>query len=243
MQITERDLEIIGFVLAMKFASVGDIHRKFFKIKRDGSFSNSEWCTRERLRQLIEMGYLNSVRYRFEQKSYYVGTKHGYDLIHYSAAALTPPKPIRQIDIRTFDHDLLVLKSRLVLEEFEKVKNWESDRQLKIQYTEYFQFRSCRDSTPDGVYWTSDGKRVAFEYEIARKSTQRYRDKIRKYVSRIRHEGVNEGPKYDHVRMVCERESVFRILKEQTKIYSQFFTIQLASDFFAPMDRDPDQFH
>jgi hypothetical protein len=168
---------------------------------------------------------------------------HSYELILYMKPGWLPSKPLQQIDVRIFDHDVQVMRSRLLLEEVENFQSWQRDRQLKCQYPEYFQYSGSRDSTPDGVYHSAEGKVIAFEYEIAQKSRKRYRAKIQKYLECLRRRNTLDGPKYDHVRMVCERESVFRILKEQTKIYSQFFTIQLASDFFAPMDRDPDQFH
>lgn len=235
MQITQRDFEIINFVLNMKFASVQDVHQKFFKVKRDGSISTNEWYVRERLRHLVAMGYLRPVRYRFEHKSYYIGTKHGYELIYYMQSVMTPSKHIEQIDVRTFDHDIQVMKSRLALEDSEKVQNWQSDRQLKCQYTEYFQFKGSRDSAPDGVYTSLAGKIIAFEYEIAQKSKQRYRDKVRRYVECIRRREPTDGPKYDHVRIICEKPSVYKILKDATAIYRDFFTIEMVGDFFASL--------
>lgn len=232
MQLTQRDFEIINFVLAMKFASIQEIHHRFFKRKRDGSFSENEWYARERLRMLIEMGYLRTVRYRFEQKNYYVATKHGYELIFYMKAGWMPPKPIAQIDVRTFDHDVQVMKSRLLLEEFESVTSWESDRQLKCQYPEYFQYQGSRDSAPDGVYLSASGKTIAFEYEIAQKSRRRYRDKINKYHECLRRKNNLDGPKYDLVRFVCEKESVFKAITDATVIFKDYFVIEMAQEFF-----------
>ncbi|WP_415063741.1 hypothetical protein [Bdellovibrio sp.] len=110
-------------------------------------------------------------------------------------SSLTPSKYIEQIDVRTFDHDIQVMKSRLALEDSEKV------------YSEYFQFKGSRDSAPDGVNKSLNGKIIAFEYEIAQKSKQRYRDKVRRYVDCIRRREPTDGPKYDHVRIVCEKTS------------------------------------
>lgn len=232
MQITDRDFEIINFVLAMKFSSIQSIHQKFFKRKKDGSTSDNEWYARERLRQLIEMGYISTVRYRFEQKNYYIATKHGYDLIYYMLPTATPAKPIQQIDVRTFDHDIQLMKSRLLIEEFENVTSWQSDRQLKCQYPDYFEARGSRDAAPDGVYNSASGKVIAFEYEIAQKSKKRYLDKIHKYVSCIRNKTKLDGPRYDLVRFVCEKECVYKTLVEMTSIYNQYFAIERSQDFF-----------
>lgn len=231
MQITKRDFEIIGFVTNMKFASATDVHRKFFKIKRDGSSSGSEWYARERLRELVKEGYLNTVRYRFENRCYYVGTKHGYDLIRHLHGRIEITKPIERIDVRTFDHDVSVMNSRLLLEEFEKVSSWQSDRQLKAIYAEYFQNGGSRDAAPDGVYKSVSGKLIAFEYEIAQKSMKRYQDKIRKYVNCIRQNSFESSPKFDHVHIVCDKVSVYKMLLNFTSIYKNYFTIEMSVDF------------
>jgi hypothetical protein len=139
---------------------------------------------RERLRQLIEMGYLTSVRYRFEQKNYYIGTKYAFYLIHYMKPSRLAAKPIQQIDVGTFDHDIQVLKSRLLIEESEQGTDWINDRQLKCLDPEFYR-RYRGDATPDGVYTSQNGKAIAFEFEIARKSKQRYRNKLRRYTYNI----------------------------------------------------------
>ncbi len=237
MKLTVRDFEIIGFVLSMKFASVQNIHGKFFRKRRDGGVSESEWYTRERLRHLVELGYLNTVRYRFEQKSYYIGTKHGYDLIRFNHSDNGTVKPIESIDVRTFDHDRQVMKSRLLLEEFEKVNKWKSDRQLKCEYFEYFNHNVSRDSTPDGVYQSLGGKTIAFEHEIAQKSKQRYRLKFDRYIECFQQSNSDLRPKYDVVRIVCEKPSVYKLLVDSTAIYREYFKIEMAEDFFASFKR------
>lgn len=232
MQLMERDFEIIQFVLVMKFASATDIHQKFFKRKKDGGLSTNEWYARERLRQLIEMGYLTTVRYRFEQKNYYIGTKNGFDLIRYMQPHWEPCKPIQHIDIRTFDHDVQVTKSRLLIEEYERGTQGTSDRQLKCEFPDYFR-KGGRDNSPDGTYTSAAGKKIAFEFEIAQKSKQRYRDKIRAYISSFRTNNTYDQPKYDHIRIICQKKSVFDIYRDEVVLFKDFFTIEMADSFFA----------
>lgn len=231
MCLTERDFEIVNFILNMKFATAQNIHQRFFKYKKDGSVSNSEWYARERLRELVLEGYIQTVRYRFENKSYYIGTKNGYDLIKYMKSSWEPAKPIERIDVRTFDHDQRVMESRILLEEQEKVTQWQSDRQLKAEYFNMYGPVNGRDCTPDGVYVSLSGKVVAFEYEIAQKSKKRYEEKFRHYVSCIRQNNFMAVPKYDQVRIVCEYEHVYRLLCAETSLYKQYFTIERAEEF------------
>lgn len=60
-------------------------------------------------------------------------------------------KPIERIDVRTFDHDQRVMESRILLEDQEKVAQWQSDRQLKAEYFNMYGPVNGRDCTPDGV--------------------------------------------------------------------------------------------
>jgi hypothetical protein len=232
MILTERDLEIVRFILNMKFASVADIHQKFFKQRKDGGISTSEWYARERLRELLMEGYINCTRYRFENKCYYVGTKYGYQLIEKNCCSESTAKPIDRIDVRTFDHDINVMKSRLLLEEHDKVSSWLSDRQLKAHYDHFFRKNKSRDSAPDGVYKSLGGKIIAFEYEIAQKSKRRYQDKVRRYIDCIRASNISDRPKYDHVRFVCEKESVRNVLADEVRLYREHFTVEVAYEFF-----------
>ena len=187
------------------------------------------WILKFGGREFTKEGYLQPVRYRFENKSYYIGTKHGYDLILYAQVNLSAVKQIERIDVRTFDHDIQVMKSRLFLEDCEKVSEWRSDRQLKSDYFEYFQGRGSRDSAPDGAYLSLGGKTIAFEYEIAQKSKKRYQDKVYRYVSCIRQTGNYVGPRYDHVRIVCEKEAVFKILTNLIK--EQYLCFSVLKEF------------
>ncbi|MGE0632250.1 MAG: hypothetical protein AB7O96_07570 [Pseudobdellovibrionaceae bacterium] len=93
-------------------------------------------------------------------------------------------------------------------------------------------YRGSRDSTPDGVYKSPSGKLIAFEYEIAQKSKRRYQDKIRRYVDCVRNTSDDDRPKYDHIRIICEKKSVWNVLQKGTALYSDYFTIEMADDFF-----------
>jgi hypothetical protein len=231
MFVTKRDTEIVRFVLNMKFASVTEIHHKFFKFKKDGGVSESEWWARERLRKLIDAGYLKSVKFRFESKNFYIGTKLGFKLASADKSQYTS-KPTTGIDIRTFEHDYKVLQCRMLLEENEKVTDWQSDRELKELFFETsFHFRS-RENSPDGVYKTNDGKCIAFEYEIAQKSEERIKRKIRRYVLLFQGKTFPDEFEYKFVRIVCEKQHVCNLFLKHMDMYERYFSLEMASDFF-----------
>jgi hypothetical protein len=127
------------------------------------------------------------------------------------------------------------MQSRLLLEEREGATEWQSDRQLKSTYFDYFQSRKSRDFCPDGVFKTPDGKLIAFEYEAAQKSKKRYDNKMGQYVYCVRPElrrfrDEMPGPKYDHVRFVCEKPLIAKYLRGST-MFKEIFTIETIEEF------------
>jgi hypothetical protein len=58
VKLTRRDLEILKFILEMKFASLAEIHWRFFRNLANGSESRSKIWSDQRLRQLCQAGFL-----------------------------------------------------------------------------------------------------------------------------------------------------------------------------------------
>lgn len=228
--LTERDFEILEFIMDMKFAGIEEVFEKFFKITMSNeSAKSSEWA-RKRLCQLEKANFLKSVRSFSENTRYYVTTFKAY----YALTQFNPEKfvskPSGGFDQRTFLHDRGVLRARLHLESLRLVKLWLSDRKLKsstelagglqVQYI------------PDAIYVTPVGVRVAFELEIAVKTKSRYQDKIKKYVQLMR--SVNMQHKvFDRVQFVCAKDTVAKFLAKETRIYGELFEVVTADEFFA----------
>ncbi len=221
LHLTERDLEILGFLLEMKFATVKDLQRKFFRKRKDGNQSTSEWYTRERMRLLFKHRLVNSVRFRFTDYKYFVATKSAFDILEgqlKSDGCYT--KPLRKVDIRTFEHDSLVMKLRLLLEETEEIRNWQSERSLKRQlFAENLHL--IRDYIPDGIYENQHGERVAFELELTMKSKEKYRQKLAKYHKIVQGRELNPQLSFDRVRFICGSPGILEALKRESRIYCQ----------------------
>ena len=224
LMLTQRDYEIITFVSEMKFASLGDIYERFFKVLKDGTESKSDWWARERLLELIKHGFLNRIYSFNERKPYFLGTKKGfYELVRRFPSDF-PTRPTETINFNTFEHDKLVLAIRLDMEKNKKCTKWISDRTL----AEFPELCPALDQSylPDAVIVTPGGEQVAFELEISRKAKKRYAEKIQNYVKCIR---LNkDSPSiFKKVIFYVTSETVKNLIEAETRIYKQYFEIQL----------------
>lgn len=228
--LTERDFEILEFIMDMKFAGVEEVFERFFKITMSKESAKSTEWARKRLCQLEKANFLKSVRSFSESTRYYVTTFKAY----YALTQFNPEKfvskPSGGFDQRTFLHDRGVLRARLYLESLRLVNSWLSDRKLKSS-TELVGGLSVQ-YIPDAIYVTPTGVRVAFELEIAVKAKSRYQDKIKKYVQLMRSTNVQHKV-FDRIQFVCAKETVAKFLVKETRIYGELFEVVTIENFFS----------
>ena len=230
VELTARDFEIIQFIIEMKFSSVDEVFRKFFKLKLNAELAKSQAWAKKRLQQLEKARFIKSVYSFSESTRFYVGTYLGY----YALAQMKPleflVKPHSGFDQRVFNHDQQVLNCRLHLEESRSGSDWISERKLKSDP------KALKNLTqlyiPDGVYTSTSGQKVAFELEIAMKAKSRYKDKIKKYINIIRSEKA-EAKLFDRVHYVCAKDTLKSYLIKETRIYGAFFKIETLSEFLS----------
>jgi len=228
--LSERDFEILEFILDMKFVSLEEVFFRFFRvIKGDGEAKNDLWA-KKRLLQLEQAKFISSKRSFSEATRYYVATLKAYYVLSNSKPQAVVSKPSRGIDQRTFLHDKLVLSSRRQLENTLKVTSWLSDRKLRSSKELSGGLTSLY--VPDGIYTLPDSSKVAFELEIAIKAKSRYQDKIKKYVQLMRAPGLQHKI-FDRVHFVCAKEVVAQHLIKETKIYGDLFKVETFDSFFA----------
>lgn len=228
--LTERDFEILEFILDMKFVSLEDVFFKFFRIKQGQEEAKNDLWARKRLLQLEQAKFLRSVRSFSESTRYYTATFKAYYALSNGKPGAQITKPCGGIDQRTFVHDKAVLKARLHLEAVEKVSSWLSDRKLKCSSELTGGLSTVY--VPDAIYKTLAGARVAFELEIAVKAKSRYQDKIKKYVHLMRSTNVQHKI-CDRVQFACAKDTVAKFLIKETRIYGELFEVLTVDDFFA----------
>lgn len=219
--VTPKDLEVMKFLMEMKFSSVQELHFKFFRKLRNGKESHSLWWAKERLQTLWKNNYLKKEFCRFGKEIYFLPTKKAQLLISRKYPEIENLRASEKIDPKFFDHDKTIVKLRLEIEEAEKVKKWISDKELHVNIG-LFQGLE-KTNIPDGIFIKEDGAKVAIEVEIARKCRTRYLEKINKFVQIMR-SGNGEAP-FHKVIYFCAKESVYRTLKNETRIYGDLFTV------------------
>lgn len=222
--LTDRDLEIIKFILEMKFCSVNDIHQRFFKVNPSGTESLTNRSAYRRLLLLEVNDYLVSCKCHITgEKLYFPSAKGYYLILRSNTLSGSISYPIKKIDYRTFEHDHKLIQIRYDLERSENVKDWKSDRYLKSK-TEFNEL-SALNIVPDAIYSNSYGENIALELELTLKSKERYKLKIKSIVDYIR--GLNSETKaFQKVRFLCGKKSIFETLSKETKIYSKYFQIE-----------------
>lgn len=226
-RITSRDMDIIEFILEMKFSTVEDIHSKFFKVTKSGETSNCLRWTRERISNLTKANFLKSVK-DICHRTLYITTPKGYLYLKNSRNFKNYSRPIQSIDIRTYEHDQKVILIRQVFEDLGLVKEWVSEKQLsEIDEVKKYLPTEFR---PDAIYINAEGKKVAFELEIARKTKERYQQKVNRYIQ-VMTTTDEKVRLFDEVHYVCEKETVRNLIQDQAVLFQPLFKINLCSDF------------
>lgn len=226
-RLTPRDLDILEFALSMKFVTLEQIHRKFFRLTKSGSISDSFRWVRERVSILLKTGFLESVK-NICAKTLYIGTKKSYFYLKNTRTSIEICRPIPEVDRRTFEHDFTLTELRIHLEETKIATTWNSDRFLSDseQYTDLF----TSEYRPDAIYISPTGTRVALELEISRKSKERYKQKTRRYIQQMT-QAVDEFRPFDHVHYICERTTVRDLIFDQIQLFQPLFSFNLITDY------------
>lgn len=228
IKLTKRDIEILIFLLEMKFCSLDELYFKFFRVNLDGTESKSSWWARDRVNTLKSLKLITTVHFYTEAKSYYLATRKAFQIVQGYLGDKSICKPTYRLDIRTFEHDKLLTQLRLELEGRRLTSDWNSERLLSEDPK--YKFILSREFRPDAIYKTTEGRKVAFELELSTKAKKRYQDKIKKYVSIVRSQKV-DTKLFDVVHYVCAKVSVFDLLVNETRIYKDFFKIEMLSNF------------
>jgi len=181
-RLTDRDLDIFGFVLEQKFASLEQIYFRFFDVREKVSdpLPKGLFVTRQRLQILKRHGFLKAEKVYSESKSLYLVTSLAVSMIRSKRPHLSDLKVISQIDFRNYDHDTKVNDCRVAIERTGKIIRWLPERRLRAQgfESDFSWDQLPSELVPDGIFITSKGERVAFEIETTPRKKSRYEEKL-----------------------------------------------------------------
>jgi hypothetical protein len=226
IELQPRDLQILSFILDMKFASKEDLALKFFWDHQAAKEKPSFLRARDRIYKLQLNKFIVPVKFQGESKNYYMGTWKAYYAVNKSEDLEIPCRPSKSPDYQNFHHDRYVLQARLHIEQTKKVRDWISDRRLR-HFPELA--GGLRNSqVPDSIFIDLTGKKVAFELEVTRKDNRLYLEKIKRYLQLIRNQKL-----VDQVYYVCLKENVKKLLSDSVKIYGDLFKVQTWTEFIS----------
>lgn len=164
MQLTKRDLEILYWINRMRYVTVNQVAKKF-KI--------GIWYTYKRLKKLCDDEYLYSLRIFRNKPGVYICTQKGAEI---SGSNLWAPK--HYVNLANYEHDLKVVDLSI---ELERQGEWISMRELRQD--------SKTDMIPDGVL-IKDGKKIAVEVELTKKSERNLKKKMGYYKRSIDYDEI-----------------------------------------------------
>lgn len=180
-RLTDRDVEILGFLLDQKFASLEQIYFRFFDVRKTVKepLPSNLFVTRQRLQILRRAGLVASQKVFSESRSLYLLTQLGFQIFRGRRPHDAFAAPTREVDFRNYEHDTKVNDCRIAIEKTGKVMKWLPERRLRMQgFESEFSFHELpKELVPDGVFVSSKGERIAFEIETTPRKKSRYEDK------------------------------------------------------------------
>lgn len=215
--VQDRDIEIFRLCLEMKFADIESINNIVFN---EGDLKM--FAARKRVQKLESAGFLKSVALLAgTTKKFYVATQKAFLEVIKNDSILDIPRPAKKLSLVTFEHDLFVLKSRILLEKQGRATNWRSERLIKVQ-AEAQTGRLSRDFMPDAIFKSKHGKICAFEFENKTKTETQLKEKTYRLNSLME----NTEPVFEACLFVTSNENLKKKIKNITDLVSNKFVIQ-----------------
>lgn len=213
-RLTKRDLEILGFLLDQKFASLEQLYFRHFDVRTTSQdpMPKGLHVTRQRLQILKRAGLISTERVFSESRSLYLLTPFGFQTFQSKSPSEAYAKPMVSVDYRNYEHDTKVNDCRIALERTGRVMKWISERRVRIEgFESQFSFSELPETiVPDGVLVSSKGERIAFEIEASPREKRRFIQKREAYESVMR--GTN--PLFHKVIWTAATDPLRTVLKD-----------------------------
>lgn len=220
LRLTQRDYEIFLFLLDQKFATLESLYFRFFDQRKSTNEALPEnlAVARQRLGILKRAGLVFTERVYSESKSLYLLSPLGYRFFEGRMPSDAYAGPVKAVDFRNYEHDQAVNYCRVVIERGGKCLKWYSERRIRKLGFIHNGIELPGTIVPDGVFISSKGERVAFEYEGTHRKKTRYAFKMDEYERVLR----GRDPLFNQVVFVSGSQRVHEDLKELMGVRSQF---------------------
>lgn len=222
-RLTERDIEIFGFLLDQKFASLEQLYFKFFDTRKIATepLPNNLQVTRQRLQVLRRAGLIKTEKVFSEAKSLYLLSHHGFQVFQSKKPHDAYALPVKSMDFRSYEHDTKVNDCRIAIERTGKVMKWLPERRIRMKgFESEFAFKDLpKDLVPDGIFVSSKGERIVFEIEATPRKKSRYQEKKESYLSVM----IGSKPLIHRVFWVGFTDRIYSDLKEVAGSEKEFY--------------------
>lgn len=205
MILNDRDLDILSWLVHMKFMLLDQIARAFFK-----DCNPNRACYR-RILKLMKEGLIAKRKVYIEPKDVYIPTKKAVSVLRSEHMSFTLGIS-KDKTFATFNHDKRLIDIRILFKEL-GIRTWIPERVLRS-------FRP-RGSCPD-AFLTTQKAHYAIEYERTEKRLLRYKDIFRHY---------DDENKFSAVLYICHSESFISRVKKKHYPSRRFFFITLEKLF------------
>lgn len=234
-RLTERDVELLGFLLDQKFASLEQIYFRFFdvRLKVTDELPQNLFVTRQRLQVLRRAGLVSTEKVFSESKSLYLLTTLGFKIFRARRPHDAFASPAKDVDFRNYDHDTKVNDCRIAIERTGKVMKWLPERRLRAQgfESEFSWSELPKELVPDGIFISKkNGDRIAFEIETTPRKKSRYEEKRDGFLSVMR----GQSPLIHRVIWVGFTDRVFSDLTAVAGKHAQF-SVESYSHFLSKL--------
>jgi hypothetical protein len=233
-RLTSRDIDLLGFLLDQKFASLEQLYFRFFDVRDSVTtlLPNNLYTTRQRLQKLRHLGLISTERVFSESKSLYLLTYLGYQIFQGKRPDDAYSRPMRQVDFRSFGHDTKVNDCRIAIERQGVVMKWISERRVRMKgfSSQFSESKLPKEIVPDGIFVSTKGKRVAFEIETTKRERRRYKEKKEAFLSVMR----GQEPLIHLVIWVGATEQIYRDLRLTTE-GEKVFSVESYSHFLSKL--------
>ncbi len=225
VRLTPRDLDMLEFINDMKFASVKEVHERFF-IRKSDKLERPVFAAKNRLYALSTGGYLTTEKIGEPDITAFVVTQRGVLALSNFKPMRSHPKALGKIEMAVFHHDYAVLKARLFLEKHNFISSWMSERLMEAEAKVTGGLST--DYHPDAIYVLPTGERVAFEFERTSKNRDRYLKKINKFYDLIKE---SENPIFEKVQYVCVMPAIQKMITSLSEMYREHFQAEMVDEF------------
>lgn len=233
-RLTPRDVEILGFLLDQKFASLEQLYFRFFDVRKavTDPLPPNLHVTRQRLQVLKRANLVASQRVFSEPRSLYLLTPLGFQIFRGRRPHDAFAPPMKTVDFRNYEHDTKVNDCRIAIERTGRVIRWLPERRLRMQgfESQHSYWELPKELVPDGIFISSKGERIAFEIETTPRKKSRYVDKYYSFTSVM----GGSSPLIHRVFWVGFTDRIFSDLKEAAG-HDKKFVVETYSHFLSKL--------